>query len=157
MKNLDAAGAIDLLDPSDPQARACDQCGAQGGEPCREHCTALPGMAALVSDVEQILGCEAGRIAVVVASDLRNAKVPGNPTATTTGGNNVAVVLTYPSGRDWIVAAVEVWGSGPVFYIGQYPDIADQDGPVVEVEIHDRVSAERAIIDMAARCEAHRG
>lgn len=77
---------------------------------------------------------EAGQAATALAASLRRAKVPG-PLATTTGGGNVAVVITWPSGNDRIVIGVEVWNTSPVFYIGAYED-REHDAPGYEHTAH---------------------
>lgn len=63
----------------------------------------------------------AGRTAITLADALRRVGVPG-PLATTTGGNNMAVVLTWPSGNDRVVIGVEVWDGEPVFDVAAYED-----------------------------------
>jgi hypothetical protein len=143
---------LDLFDPTDPAERPCDECGAQAGEVCRFVCTAWPAILAAV-DAEPDLGTSpAGRLAVALATELRAAHLPAVPT--TSGGGGVAVVLSHRSGRDWMVIAVEVWRRGEVFYVGQYADDETTDGAIEQVEIHDRTSAVRAILDLAARTGA---
>jgi len=145
--------AVDL---TDPLTRRCDECGAEIAEPCRPWCTGWPSVVAEVAADDTIDDTQAGRLAILIAHHLRAAKVVGNPTATTTGATNVAVVLTHPSGRDWIVAACEVWDSHPVVYVGQYAD-DETNSAAYEVEIHGRVAAERAILTMARRRAARHG
>lgn len=145
------AADIDVFDPADPLVRPCRGCGSPAGRACTSDCT-NPATPVDQSHDATLTQSAAGRLALVMAQDLRAAGAPGNPTATTTGGNCVAVALTHPSGRDWIVASVEVWDGEPVFYIGQYPDEEGSEAATA-LEIHERFSAQRAIVDMAARAE----
>lgn len=61
------------------------------------------------------------QVAANLAETLHHAGIL-DAEATTTGGNNVAVVLTWPSGNDRIVIAVEVWDGAQWFHIGAYED-----------------------------------
>ncbi|MBX9244642.1 hypothetical protein ICW40_07440 [Actinotalea ferrariae] len=63
----------------------------------------------------------AGQVATALAESLRRARVAG-ALATTTGGSNVAVVITWPSGNDRIVIGVDVEDGSPVFYVAAYED-----------------------------------
>lgn len=147
----------DLLDPQDPVHRACDECGAAAGEPCSDACTAWSSLVARVADDDALGASAAGRLAVVIADDLRAARLPGESTATLTGGSCVAVVLTYPSGRDWIVAGIEVRDERPTIYVTQHSDDESAGEALFQVEIHDAISAERAIIALVARGQVRRG
>lgn len=153
MSAIDTGTAVGLFELIDPLARGCDQCGAPAGESCREHCTGWPAIVAAVAIDDAVAASEAGRLAIVLAYELRAARIPGHATATTTGGGCVAVALTYPSGNDWMLMAVEVWDGEPTFYLSLYEDGPDATDPVVEVEIHTRISAMRAVVDLAARRE----
>lgn len=149
-----SAADIEVFDLVDPLVRPCRGCGSPVGRACTAGCTNPADLVDQVDDAK-LTQSAAGRLAIVMAQDLRAAGVPGSPTATTTGGNCVAVALSHPSGRDWIVASVEVWDGEPVFYIGQYPDEDDSEAAIA-LEIHERFSAQRAIVDMAARAEVAR-
>lgn len=92
---------------------------------------------------------EAGQVATRLAKALRRAGAPG-PLATTTGGNNIAVVVVWLSGRDRIVAAVEVWDHTPTIYVGAYED-RDVDAPAWEHTAH-TVPAAVAEITRLIRC-----
>lgn len=59
-------------------------------------------------------------LAQALAADLQAAGAPGGPRASTTGGTNHAVVLTWPGGQDRIVVGVESWPTGPVYYATRY-------------------------------------
>lgn len=59
-------------------------------------------------------------LARALAADLQAAGAPGGPRASTTGGTNHAVVLTWPGGQDRIVVGVESWLTGPVYYATRY-------------------------------------
>lgn len=142
-----------LLDQPDPTDITCQECGAYAGEECRDHCTAAPSLAIELDAPDALADSPAGRLALSVVRDLRDAHLPGNPRATTVadGGvrTGVIVVVSHPSGRDWIVATVEVWDDGPVFQIAEY-----RDADPVWVDTRDafsRAAAARAIVDIAAR------
>lgn len=90
----------------------------------------------------------AGQVATALAQTLRHAGVPG-PLASTTGGNNVAVVLTWPSGNDRIVIGVEVWDSAPVFYVAAYED-REHDAPGHEHTAHSIPAAVTEVVRLLA-------
>lgn len=77
----------------------------------------------------------AGQHATALAECLHRAQVPG-PLATATGGNNLAVVVPWPSGNDRIVIGVEVWDDTPTFHVAAYQD-REHDEPVHAVTAHD--------------------
>ena len=63
----------------------------------------------------------AGIKATALAASLRREGVPG-ALATTTGGDNLAVVLTWPSGNDRIVVGIDVFEGRTTYDIAAYPD-----------------------------------
>ncbi|TFH68143.1 hypothetical protein [Cellulomonas sp. HD19AZ1] len=127
----------------------CETCGAFSGEECRDSCIAAPALAAEFGDDDLLAESEEGRLALVLARDLRTAGLPGNPRATFGAGRNVMVVLSHTSGRDWIVASVEMTWSGPLFYIARFADSSD-DLWVQTRDAHEVAGAARAITDLAA-------
>lgn len=150
MAEFDSHAALALLDPIDPQSCDCAACGAVAGHPCDDRCPAWPALVAMVATSDEVGVDAAGRLAVIIASDLRAAGAPGLPVATRTERGGVAVVLRYPSGRDWIVASISP-GARPVVCVARWDDAPNAAAaPARHVEIHDRVSAERAIIALAA-------
>lgn len=91
---------------------------------------------------------EAGQVATALAVSLRRAGVVG-PLATTTGGDNIAVVVTWPSGNDRVVIGVEVWDAAPVFYIGAYED-REHETPAHEHTTHDIPAAVTQVVRLLA-------
>ena len=84
-----------------------------------------------------------------LAEALRGSGVGGNPQAVNLG-DGWGVVLTHPSGRDWIVAAV-AGGPSSALAVVYVAVSADDDAyhAAPAVEVHSLASAERTIFALA--------
>ena len=81
----------------------------------------------------------AGIKATALATSLRREGVPG-ALATTTGGDNLAVVLTWPSGNDRIVVGIDVFEGRATYDIAAYPD-REHEVPDHETTVHHHAEA----------------
>ena len=76
----------------------------------------------------------AGIKATALAASLRREGVAG-PLATSTGGDNLAVVITWPSGNDRIVVGVDVFEGRATYDIAAYPD-REHEEPDQALTVH---------------------
>lgn len=91
---------------------------------------------------------EHGQIATALATALRRAGVPG-PLATTTGGNNFAVVITWPSGNDQVVIGVDIWDGSPHLHVAAYED-REHDAPAHEHTVNTIPAAVTEVVRLLA-------
>lgn len=87
----------------------------------------------------------AAQVAIAVQRAVRHRGVVG-ALAATTGGDNIAVILVWPNGRDRVIAAVDVYDGTPHIVVGAYnPDHHPDDPPAWEHTTSDPSDAAREI------------